>query len=437
MERPADPPHDATRSERLRSLQVVPIPIVLTIVVLLSIPVFLASGYGIGLKRWQPAPIYAYLTLLLVMLQAIISVEQTMRHRTYLFSTSLLAILYAGVIEFSEGKTILDDVHFYVFLNILLVIVYLAYAVRRLIGVRPLIAEEIAKLPNSNSSIPSEVTATRSRVRQIVISSVLGSEGAGLVILLLCIRLGLYILMHSKDVTGQTLYTDTSPLVYSLGPYNMGRWDFILGVVAFIILMLNLLIIGIQSVLPGPGYNDVRRYMGTIGELAVSAGNQVRTSVRLVLSPLIWLLPAFSMAYFAYNLTNYYNTSAHAGSLWGFTDSSSYIQSLQGLLLGIGAVGAVLVATLIFELNGNVIQRMMNTLQLGLRGMALITAPFLFGMVAINELVILTSSLKVTPFRVSGGGVLALILLAVYLGVSLVLERRLRKTAVEAVESGR
>src|SRR5271165_4082937 len=94
-----------------------PSSVSITILVLLAFPAFLLSGFGSGLgsDTWQPVPIFVYFSLLLLVFQGVISAGQVAGWRIYIFATSAIALLYAGVEQFTHGPgaNFLHDVHLY------------------------------------------------------------------------------------------------------------------------------------------------------------------------------------------------------------------------------------------------------------------------------------------------------------------------------------
>jgi hypothetical protein len=140
-------------------------------------------------------------------------------------------------------------------------------------------------------------------------------------------------------------------------------------------------------------------------------------TLRLVAGPLIWLVPAFSVAAFADHVRQYFNASAHTSSsiLDLFNPLSPVSRNniglgLNTLVLGLLAVVAVVLAVAILESSADVFRRALTALRDAARSIALTMALFMYSLAAINAMVILLAITKVEPFQVGAPGLLALVI---------------------------
>jgi hypothetical protein len=150
--------------------------------------------------------------------------------------------------------------------------------------------------------------------------------------------------------------------------------------------------------------------------LSRDASEQALFGLRMVLSPLVWLIPAFCSALFAQQMTRYFRVAA--GAKGGFLDlinpfSASSLANLDlGLsaaLLVILAFGGMLFAVFITEQSQRIFQRTVEAvLTLG-RGIMLSLTFFFYTLAIINILAVLLGITEVKPFQVGLPALLALI----------------------------
>lgn len=80
----------------------VAVPALVTLVIV-SVLVTGYDGFGHPMGDWQPMPVYISLSILLLALQAFISLNRALGHALYLFLTSLVALIYAANVVFFNG----------------------------------------------------------------------------------------------------------------------------------------------------------------------------------------------------------------------------------------------------------------------------------------------------------------------------------------------
>jgi len=150
--------------------------------------------------------------------------------------------------------------------------------------------------------------------------------------------------------------------------------------------------------------------------LARDASEQALFGLRMVLSPLVWLIPAFCAALFAQQMTRYFRVAA--GAKGGFLDLINPFSatSLANLDLGLSAALLVilafcgmLLAVFVTEQSQRIFQRTVEAvLTLG-RGIMLSLTFFFYTLAIINILVVLLGITEVKPFQVGLPGLVALI----------------------------
>jgi hypothetical protein len=162
-----------------------------------------------------------------------------------------------------------------------------------------------------------------------------------------------------------------------------------------------------------PAYADGVRTFWTITRQGV---RRIIGSLRLVVGPLIWLIPAFAVAAFADHVAQYFNALAHApsGILDLFnplspTSRGNISLGMTTLVLGMLAIVAIVLAVAILEANAAVMWQTLTTFHDGMRAVALSWALFMYSLAAINAVVILLGATKVAPMQVGAPGLIAIL----------------------------
>jgi hypothetical protein len=154
--------------------------------------------------------------------------------------------------------------------------------------------------------------------------------------------------------------------------------------------------------------------------LARYASSQGLDSLRLVLGPLIWLIPAYSIGQFAIQTTTYFDSVATTGTqgLWGlfnpFSPNSiaNYGRGLLVIALALIAVGTVIIASAVVEHNVAVFIRTLSMLRRAGQAVTLTLALFLFSLAIINavEVIVAHAAQPMEPFQLGAATLFALIL---------------------------
>ncbi|MBA3823406.1 MAG: hypothetical protein H0X24_05785 [Ktedonobacterales bacterium] len=387
------PPAPPTTDPRWPSTQ-----ITLPIVAILGYTAFFISGFGVDLKGAQSLPIYIFLGLLLLALQTIISETRTPTRFLYVLLTSGFALFYAAEVYFNRVDNFARASWFYFTINVLLVIVFIYDAVaRRLPGQahingQPMSARQMQLNPFSFASFATDFAGL----------AVLFYTTYGLLNLIASIPIGL----------------DGNPIVITIKPpigsvSSLAQLDLVGG---FSASAVALLLTGIVGVLAVAGQNNVSAFVGDAGKIATVAVNQVLLSLRLVLGPLVWLIPSFALANFSDGFVQYLNNNASVrntsiGDLFNpFTASAvnHYPQAFENIGLLLLAAAAVILAVAVVEHNGQVIQRTLRLLGIAGITVSVVLFLFIFSLAAVNAVLLIFNPSARAPFQVGGDTLIAL-----------------------------
>ena len=166
-------------------------------------------------------------------------------------------------------------------------------------------------------------------------------------------------------------------------------------------------------------------FSGNLRNVIVAAGNGVLLSLRLVLGPLVWLIPAFSMTALAQGVTAYLAASARVTSgdvLDLFNPVST--TSIQNIPTGLGnlgwgflAIAAVIFSVALVEHDAAVVRRTLAIFLVGGRALGVTLAFFLYSLAALNAFVLSLTTNKTEPFQVGAAGVIALLVTVGFVAV--------------------
>ena len=420
MTSPSAPP---TRSPRFLSAN-----ILLPLIIVFGYVAFLITGIDAGrnggLGDVQPIALYIYFSLLLVLLQLAISEVRSWPRILYIFVASGFAIIYAGERLFNaEGKkpgNFTSSAWTYIIINALLLIVFVVDAIDR---------------RRASKSASSGRLTRRSPISYRAFAADFG----GLAILFFVAAFLLDTLGERRVLgliglglpTGQKPYVivDFQQLFGIVLPNNLGRLEVLdvgIAVFAMAISLLLLVIVGALTLSTSTASaTGEERFGAALRRILWEATDQTFLSLRLVLSPLIWLIPAFSIGFFSQNILSYLqlsarDTNAQIVDLFNpFSHDSLTNLPLLGivLLLGALAIGAVIFSVAVVEHDGNVILNTLHIFRVAGRIAGLTLGFFLYSLAFLNAAAILFLGTKAEPFQVGAGGLLALLVggaLAVY-----------------------
>jgi hypothetical protein len=374
--------------------------------VFLAYTAFLLTGFGSRLGNLQPIPIYIFFSLLLLTLQETIAAHRSHGRFAYIFLTSAFSVLYAADLVFKpfpRGSFTLNPAT-YIVVNLLLVLIYLWDVLNR------------------RRQRPEGIRGSLANY------SILAADFAGLAVVffvssLLLDLLGPQYVLHLFGLHPWKPYIVinlNTALHWNLkSPIDqLQGFDFVAGLVATAITFLFLVIVGV--LLPAPGSTVGGQRLGfnaTLRAVAREAADQVSYSLSLVLGPLVWLVPAFSIAYFSQMVTRYLNLSATSkGTVldlfnpFSETSRANYTMGLATLLLGLFALAMVVLAVAIVEHNRAIVNHTLRIFSAASRAVLLIWAFFIYSLAVINAIVNLLGITQLRPFQVGAPGLIALVL---------------------------
>ncbi len=415
------------------SLHFPPARISLPILALFGYGTFLITGFDIFRRGNNPdraLPLYIFFSLLLLGLQAIIAESRSAARLIYLGITSALSLVYAAGIVFYSNSFLGQLAHkpsLYVIIELLLFGIFIYDAIDR----------------RRQDSVPLDASASSARIRASqrkygsLSPNQLAIDFTGLAILLFT-SWGLLSLLNQfgcnliqTSCPSGFIQFANLPIPAPL-PSPLPTLDAALGFGALAITLLLLGMIGmIAAVGSGtisqpPNGSAWHRFQSEIKNISGDSFNEVLLSLRLTLSPLVWIIPAFSMALFSGQFTSYFaqsagqacpNTVTCIGKLFNpFQSLSNYGLAFFGLALGIISVLAVIAAVSVAEHDAIIIRRAINVFGMAGRAVALTLFIFFLSLSCINAFILFFNHLNpAMPFQVGPASVLALLAFVIFI----------------------
>lgn len=431
-------------TEDVSGVRLPPASVLAPVFFLLGYVAMLISGFGTGLGPLQSLPIYIFFCFLLLLLQTAISDNRSVGRIIYIFVSSGFAIVYAGEALFDPSTgNFTRSPYTYIVINVLLLAVFFYDAIvrRNLRHQRPNFRPARAGGAHAN---PNDSFATHS-IRAPISYGALGTDFAGLAILLY-ISSFLVSLISRQQVDGRP-WVDVD-LNASLGLHlsaTITRLEALDLVLAFGATAASLLFLGLVGVLasssvPAKGGSAVRSFGGSLRTIIDVAFREVLGSLRLVLGPLVWLIPAFCIGYFSRGVVGYFNLSAtsHSASILDLFNPLSAVSvanigsGLTNLALGTIAFIAVVAAVAVVEPDGRLLRRTLAIFGLAGRSTALSLAFFIYSLAAVNAFAVLISATTAEPFQVGAPGLITLLASGGFILYSALRERRLAHSLAAA-----
>lgn len=392
--------------------------LLLPLIIVFGYVAFLITGIDAGRNggrdEIQPIVLYIYFSVLLVLLQLAISENRSLGRILYIFAASGFAIVYAGERLFNaEGKkpgNFTTSPWTYIIINALLLIVFVVDAVNR----RRASADSPGAQPTRQSPISYRAFATDFgglAILFFIAAFLLDTLGARRV-------LGLIGLGAQKPYYVTVDFNQMFGLQLPNGLNQLEVFDVGIAVLAMAISLLLLVIVGALTLSSSTASTTGEERFGTaLRRILWEAVDQTFLSLRLVLSPLIWLIPAFSIGALSQQILDYLRKSAqdpHAQIADLFNPlSHTSLANLPSLgfvlLLGVLAIGAVILSVAVVEHDGKVILNTLHIFRLAGRIAAFTLGFFLYSLAFLNAAAILFLGTKVEPFQIGAGGLLALL----------------------------
>jgi hypothetical protein len=384
---------------------------------------FLITGFGTHLGAFQPVPIYVFFSLLLLTLQLAIAENHSSARVLYVLVTSGFAVIYAGERVFNSAQNFTRSPYTYIIINVLLLIVFIADAIDRRRGNAAGLDHAIGAQAGDQGDGASEPVSQLSY-------GAWATDFAGLAVIFyiaaflldllgpqnLLQRLGFHRIGNGKPYVGVDL--NTALHLHLNAPINLlQNLDLDIALFATAISLLLLVIVG-ALVIPESQQAGGQTYGRSLSAIVGVALKQVSLSLRLVLGPLVLLIPAFSIAAFSQQVTEYLRYSARfAGSSlldlfnpFSKTSQAHYQQGFGALSLGVLAVAMVVLTVIVLEQNRRIISRTIKIIEETGRVIAWTWAFLLYSLATLNAVVVLGGFTKVEPFQVGAPGLLALLI---------------------------
>jgi hypothetical protein len=383
----------------------------LPIFVFLAYLAFLLSGFGFGkhlsanVGNLQALPIYVFFCLLLLTLQEAIAAHRSHGRFAYVFVASTFAILYAADAvfhPFPKGSFTLSS-YTYIIINVVLVLVYLWDVLSR----------RFQHPEGLRGSLASY--------------SILAADFAGLAIIFFVSAILLDFVGPQSILSFFGFHVGKPYIIVDLNktlglhwnaPLNtLEGFNYVAGLIATAVTLLLLVIVGVllpsgsqEHAGPRLSFNE------TLRAVWADAREQISASLSLVLGPFIWLIPAFSIAYFSKMITEYLNRSAASkGTILDLfnpfspTSVASYGLGVETLLLGIFALAMVVLAVALVEHDREIVRYTLSIFAAAARVVLVIWVFFIYSLAVINAIVILLGITAVRPFQVGAPGLISLI----------------------------
>ena len=391
--------------------------ILLPLIIVFGYVAFLITGVDAardgGHADVQPIALYIYFSLLLVLLQLAISEDRSLGRILYIFIASGFAIIYAGEAMFNaEGHrpgNFTRSPWTYIIINALLLIVFVVDAIDRR-----------RMKPGKPGTRPHRVSPISYRA--------FAADFGGLAILFFIAAFLLDTLGQRRVLgliglgTKQPYVTVDFNLLFGLSlPNQLNQLEVLdvgIAVLAMAVSLLLLVIVGALTLSASSSSTTGEERFGVaLRRILWEAVDQTLLSLRLVLSPLIWLIPAFSIGAFSQNILAYLQYSArdtHAQIADLFNplsrDSLANLPMLGVVLvLGALAIGTVILSVAVVEHDGKVILNTLHIFRVAGRIAGLTLGFFLYSLAFLNAAAILFLGTKAEPFQVGAGGLLALL----------------------------
>lgn len=379
--------------------------------VVLAYTAFFVTGFAPGLGVLQPVPLYLFLCLVLLTLQEALSADRALAHVAYIFVSSAFAVAYAGEIVFRIPK--LDFTRnpwTYIILNAVLVAIFVFDLVNR--RRRQALARRLARdlVPEASPALnPYAMLASDCAAAALFffVAALLLDFLGGQVVFR---QLGLP--LHAPYVI-----VDLNALLHTSlhAPINLlDGLDFVLGLAATA--ATGIFLVAAGTALSTTDENDPTEERLALRALLRLAFEQAMFAIRMVLSPLVWLIPAFALAVFAQQMTRYFQLCAAApGSFLDLlnplsaTGRANFDLGMSVLLLAILAVLGMLLAVAVTEQSQHVFRRTLRVVETLGRGISLSLAFFMYTLALVNIVVVLLGITKVKPFQVGLPGLLLLL----------------------------
>jgi hypothetical protein len=430
----------------------------ITVTVLLGFAALLVAGFGTALgSDGQSLVLYVYLSLLLLALPFAVAPGRSTGQILSTFVGSVFFLVYAGAVAFGGSTAnFTRSPYTYIILEGILLVVYLVDVVARRLG-----DDGVADQGTDQGADPSDATSNLEAEDEPQATQTFGAMSvnwAGLALFFYIAAFLLDLLGPQDLLRALGLPIDAHPYVIvnlnaALGLglpgtlSSLQALDLALAIGATAVALLLFALVGDLQLTPLPsnsspepsgaapgsasyqlryqdGYQTVqstwqpaRSGLGAaIARLVRSAVVGMLRSVRAVVSPLIWLIPAFCAGGLARGVVGYLNRSAQApGALLDLFNPLSMVgllslgDALRNLALAALAIGAGLLAVVVADHSWSAARHALAVVGGIGRTVPLTLTLFLYSLAACNALIALFIPTTPLPFRVGAFGLITLI----------------------------
>jgi hypothetical protein len=382
----------------------------LPIFVILAYCAFLLTGFGTTLGKWQPVPIYLFLVLLLLTFQETIAAHRSHGRFVYTFLTSAFAVLFAGDAvfhPFTRGS-VARSPYTYILLFAEVGLVYLWEVLTRRM---------------------QHPDGLRGSLRSFTI---LAADCAGLAVLLFGSAIILDCLGPHVILTRLGFHPGASIVTVDLNrllhvqlkpPLNtLQGFTAVAGLLATTAVLVCVVIVGgLLPLGPQDSTNTRLSLSETLRAIWRDVEEQMLDSLGVALAPLVWLIPAFAIAFFTQLVSVYLTRSAASkGTILDLfnpfspVSHTSYGLGLETVLVGLVALTTVALAVAIVEHDGAIVRYAVEILGQGSRVVLVVWVFFIYSLAVVNAIVILLGMTTLRPFQVGAPSLLSLVIALIF-----------------------
>jgi hypothetical protein len=206
----------------------------------------------------------------------------------------------------------------------------------------------------------------------------------------------------------------------SIGITTLSELNRDVGLGALFLALVVMVIVGL--------FTGGQTFLSTLRDIFGSAVEESGYTLRFVLSPFIWIVPAVSLAVFSRQVTQtLVDASAHtdtARPVWDLFNpfspvvQANYLAALTNLALGVLAVFAVILAVAVLEYSRPAITRALQIIAGTGRAVGVVLILFLLSLAVLNALLILINVSPARPFQLGATSLVALVSAIILFAIS-------------------
>ncbi len=408
-------------------------------------------------RIYLPAPIYIYLSILLLALQGVTLRDRSPGHVWYVFLTSLAPLLFLGILAFTPPDAVVTYIkpilpYIYPIVNGLLLGVFFYDAINRRrrglvakVFMERMSASDAAGAP-AEDDFPLFWVATAADLAGLVFLTAL------LVFLFSVIDVNapIVLIKFLQSLIGRfgsffvALHPAEKPQLQPpslLGGPKLWLVNLVVLVCAIIGMAFSLLM----------SYLNIRRtiWATQVRKILGEAWTQLRHSLRLVISPLVWVFVAVIIFLFSISVVSSVATNARPADRSGIAhpDLLTFLQAcrylfiplrhplydynatLVDIVLGGVLAAVVIVAVAIVEPDEAVVQKTTAIIAEAIQRLAVVLLLFLVILIGINAIVILFGDNAAEPFQFGAPGSIVVAAIVIPWVVQRVRQRRRQPAA--------